>query len=86
MVLRAGGVAAQFTLAVQDSWHWSIGTSSVDAFKQYANLLSVTPVFRVMEADINDTINWLTVGSNVLVMLLAGSAAALLLNGRGYEL
>lgn len=86
VTVLAGVVAVQFAGAVKGSWHWSIGTSSVDSFKQYANLLSVTPVTRVRAADINDTINWLTVASNVLVMLLAGSAAALLLNGRSYEL
>ncbi|MBM7174050.1 hypothetical protein JQK87_37975, partial [Streptomyces sp. G44] len=34
VTVLAGVVAVQFAGAIRGSWHWSIGTSSVDSFKQ----------------------------------------------------
>ncbi|NQX48140.1 hypothetical protein HQN87_22705 [Paenibacillus tritici] len=79
-------VGIQFALVVRGSTHWSIGSSSAASFKQYANLLTVSPVGREQPANINETINWLSVGMNLLVALLAGAIGSALLNGRKYEL
>lgn len=79
-------VALQFALVIKGSWHWSIGSSSNEAYKEYANLLSVSLVSQAKAANINDTIHWQTVGMNLLVLALAGSGAAALFNARKYEL
>ncbi|AIQ16975.1 hypothetical protein H70357_10110 [Paenibacillus sp. FSL H7-0357] len=85
-VLIVAVVAVQFALVIQDSSHWSLGTSANESFKQYANLLTVSPIYQEQAANINDTISWQSIGMNLLVACVAGSGAALLLNGRKYEL
>ncbi|UQZ35788.1 hypothetical protein C2I18_21010 [Paenibacillus sp. PK3_47] len=79
-------VGLQFAFIIKGSWHWGIGSSSNEAYKQYANLLSVSLASPSPAADINETIQWQSVGMNLLVMGLAGSGAALLFNSRKYEL
>lgn len=76
----------QFALVIRGSEHFSIGSSASSGFKQYANLLTVTPAGREQPANINETISWLSVGVNLLVALLAGAIGRMLLNGRKYEL
>ncbi|KWX85173.1 hypothetical protein AMQ83_26355 [Paenibacillus riograndensis] len=79
-------VGIQFALVVRNSWHWSIGTSAAETFKQYANLLTVSPVSRVQTADINESIHWSSVGMNLLVALVAGATLRYLFNSRKYEI
>ncbi|WP_339223459.1 hypothetical protein [Paenibacillus sp. FSL H8-0332] len=76
----------QFALVIRGSEHFSFGSSAADSFKQYANLLTVNPAGQEQPSNINETINWLSVGMNLLVALLAGAMGSALLNGRKYEL
>ncbi|MDQ0494385.1 hypothetical protein [Paenibacillus brasilensis] len=89
-VLMAGTIIAvigiQFTLIRKGAWHYALGTSSLESFKQYANMLSVSifsnqPTF----PDISETINWNSVVMNLIVFIITGSLAALMLNSKKYE-
>ncbi|MGN7761011.1 hypothetical protein [Paenibacillus sp. 22594] len=79
-------VGIQFALVVRNSWHWSLGTSSAETFKQYANLLTVSPVSRTQPADINESINWTSVVMNLLVTVTAGTIGGCMFNSRKYEI
>ncbi len=80
-------IGFQFALIIKGSWHWSIGTSSLESFKQYANMLTISTFSNQSTfPDIKETIHWDSVVMNVTVTIIAGSLAALLFNTRKYEI
>ncbi len=83
LLLTIGLLAAPI---MAETAHWSIGSSSLQAFPQYAGPLTVSNAFDVTPADINDTIRWRSVLLNLGTALVAGSVARLLLNSRLYEI
>lgn len=83
LMLSIGLLAAPI---MGETAHWSIGSSSLQAFPQYAGPLTVSNVFDVTPADINDTIRWHSVLLNLGTALIAGGITRLLLNSRAYEI
>lgn len=83
LLLTIGLLAAPI---MAETTHWSIGSSSLQAFPQYAGPLTVSNVFDAAPADINDTIRWHSVLLNLGTTMVAGSIARLLLNSRAYEI
>lgn len=80
-------IGFQFALIIKGSWHWSIGTSSLESFKQYANMLTISTFSnRPTFPDIKETIHWDSVVMNVIVTVISGSFAALLFNSKRYEI
>ncbi|UMY56350.1 hypothetical protein MLD56_07935 [Paenibacillus peoriae] len=80
-------IGFQFALIIKGSWHWSIGTSSLESFKQYANMLTISTFSnRPTFPDIKETIHWDSVVMNVIVTIISGSFAALLFNSKRYEI
>ncbi|WP_342428489.1 hypothetical protein [Paenibacillus sp. FSL L8-0158] len=80
-------IGFQFALIIKGSWHWSIGTSSLESFKQYANMLTISTFSNQSTfPDIKETIQWDSVVRNIIVTLIAGSMAALLFNSKRYEI
>jgi hypothetical protein len=71
---------------ISETTHWSIGTSSLQSFKQYAGPLTISNVYDDSVTDINLTIRWMSVVRNVLITLVAGIGASLLFNSRKYEI
>ncbi|OWA35415.1 hypothetical protein B9G55_12280 [Saccharibacillus sp. O16] len=66
--------------------HWSLGTSSLQAFKQYAGFLSITNVYEGTVANVNDTIQWSSVFSNLIAMIFSMLGCLLLFGSRRYEI
>ncbi len=83
LLLTIGLLAAPI---MGETAHWSIGSSSLQAFPQYAGPLTVSNAFDVTPADINDTIRWHSVVLNLGTTLVSASIARLLLNSRAYEI
>ncbi|MET3208584.1 UNVERIFIED_CONTAM: hypothetical protein ABIC26_001523 [Paenibacillus sp. PvR008] len=79
-------VGFQFTLITKGAWHYAIGTTSLESFKQYANMLSVSTLSNKSPfPDIRETISWHSVIMNMIVTVVAGSLTALFLNSSKYE-
>lgn len=82
-----GIVVVQFVIIVDGSGHWAIGTTSLDAYEQYANMLVVMPFIQDQPyADINDTLSWTSIIMNIIVALGGGVIASLLFNSNKYEI
>lgn len=82
-----GIVVIQFAIIVDGSGHWAIGTTSLDAYEQYANMLVVMPFIQDQPyVDINETLSWTSIMMNVVVALGGGVIASLLFNSNKYEI
>lgn len=66
--------------------HWSLGTSSLQAFKQYAGFLSITNAYDETITNVNDTIRWNSVFLNMITMVLSISGCFLLFRSKRYEI
>lgn len=83
LLATIGILAAQI---MGETPHWSIGSSSMQTFTQYAGPLTISNVFDTTPDDINDTIRWNSVLLNLGMALAAGLAIRLLLQSRKYEI
>lgn len=83
LLATIGILAAQI---VGETAHWSIGSSSMQAFTQYAGPLTISNVFDTIPGDINTTIRWNSVLLNLGMSFAAGLAIRMLLQSRKYEI
>jgi len=72
-------------LAGQENIGWAIGTTSQQAFKQYAGMVSMLVTSDKDITDIAQTIYWNNVIFNVLVAVLGYRIVSLIFNSRKYE-
>ncbi|AWB43539.1 hypothetical protein DCC85_04405 [Paenibacillus sp. CAA11] len=78
-------VAPQFLWITSEGYHFKMGTSDLDSFKQYAGMLSVSISYEPPFQDINETIRWASVWINAAVAVGAGSVLHILFNSSKYE-
>ena len=83
MLLMVGALAASIA---GETEHWSLGTSSLQAFKQYAGFLSITNSYNDTIANVNDTIRWNSVWFNSMAMILSLLGCFLLFRSKKYEI
>ena len=72
-------------LAGQENIGWAIGTTSQQAFKQYAGMVSMLVTSDKDITDIAQTIYWNNVIFNILVAVLGYRIVSLIFNSRKYE-
>lgn len=75
----------KFNLAGQENIGWSIGTTSHEAFKQYAGMVSLLVGSDKDVTDIAQTIHWNNIIFNILVAVLGCGIVSLIFNSRKYE-
>lgn len=79
-------VGILFSFIVSETAHWSIGTSALQSFKQYAGPLTISNVYEESVADINVTIRWMSVVRNIVVAIISVLLAKVCFNSRKYEI
>lgn len=83
LLLVIGALAASIA---GETAHWSLGTSSLQAFKQYAGFLSISNSYDETIKNVNDTIRWNSVFFNLMVAILSVSGCLLLFRSKRYEI